>query len=371
MTELRDARLRRALQAADDDPQGPQLRTRQAVLQAAREAAAPVVPWWKRLGGSRPGLPWNAAFATLAVAVLVTLLWEGREVPGAKPEQGGADAEAPAAAPAASPASAAAAPVLTSPSPPPAAAQEQPRAAAPADAAVAPAARPRAAARTDAPPAAEARKHATVAPQRQEGARGPAAPAAPPQAAQGSPGGGHAPAPAPAPALAPAPAPAPAPPAAPASRDARELAENVARDSALAKSAPAAGVRAAPAAAGTAATALAAQALSWEAWTELRIASGGREVVLARRRAEALAELLNRVARLAQSGAAAPSAGPRAPVASFELSTRGTLLAVVELNAEQSVLFLPVGESGPSRTVRLDPAEAQALWEEAQRLLAR
>jgi hypothetical protein len=44
-------------------------------------------PWWQKLyestGGSRH-MPWNAAFATVAVATLATLLWHDREVPDAR-----------------------------------------------------------------------------------------------------------------------------------------------------------------------------------------------------------------------------------------------------------------------------------------------
>ena len=376
MTELRDARLRRALQAADEAPHGPSLRTREAVLKAAREAAAVPAPWWKRLGTSRAAMPWNAAFATLAVAVLVTLVWEGREVPGARPDAT-ADIQAPApAAPPASVPGSAAAPPTAAPAAAPAADQAT-RSQAPAPVPQGPAERAREAPRQDSAATAPARRAAPPAP-------APPAPAptlAPAPAPVPSPGSRHEAAP-----VLPAPATGPetqrAPPA-PAARESRAAAETVARDSALAKAAPAAGPAPATAAAPAAAPApiappppagaatLAAQSLSWESWTELRIASGGREVVLSRRRAEALADMINRMARTAQSVAAGPSAGPRSPVASFELSTRGTLLAVLELSAEHTVLFLPVGESGPSRTVRLDPAESQALWEETQRLLAR
>ena len=80
MTALRDARLRRALDAAPDAELRPLPRTREAIWAAAQGAA---VPWWRRwrpaAGG---GVPWTAALATVALATLVTVLWQREEVPG-------------------------------------------------------------------------------------------------------------------------------------------------------------------------------------------------------------------------------------------------------------------------------------------------
>ncbi|RZI87862.1 MAG: hypothetical protein EOP78_18710, partial [Variovorax sp.] len=97
--EFSNAAMRRALQHAPDHAAAPDWRIRRAIQQRAREALAPPtveeelgVPWWKSLwaatgsrgSGSGNRMPWNAAFATVALAVLVTLLWQREPVPGAK-----------------------------------------------------------------------------------------------------------------------------------------------------------------------------------------------------------------------------------------------------------------------------------------------
>ena len=85
MTELRDARLRQALHEAPDAALRPPQRTRDAVRAAAHAAVQPAWRrWWRSVGDHR--LPWGAALATLALATLVTVLWEGREIPGARRE---------------------------------------------------------------------------------------------------------------------------------------------------------------------------------------------------------------------------------------------------------------------------------------------
>lgn len=85
MTQLRDARLQRALDAAPDAALRPAPRMRDAIRRAALEA----LPAAAALTHARPGrwrawaaslaaagaMPWNAAFATLLVAGFVTLLW--------------------------------------------------------------------------------------------------------------------------------------------------------------------------------------------------------------------------------------------------------------------------------------------------------
>lgn len=92
---LRDARLRRALEHAPDARAEPGAEVRRAVLAAAREAVAgrrvtPAgregAPWWRRLWhrvwGGAPSSgrrrPWSAAFATVLLAGVVTLLWRGQ-----------------------------------------------------------------------------------------------------------------------------------------------------------------------------------------------------------------------------------------------------------------------------------------------------
>jgi hypothetical protein len=105
--DLQDDALRRALAHAPDHTATPHWRLRKAILERAHDAVAPFPaarmqepetrPWWQRLvglgGGSR--MPWNAAFATVLVATLVTVLWQREPVPGARP-----DGEARVAAPA-------------------------------------------------------------------------------------------------------------------------------------------------------------------------------------------------------------------------------------------------------------------------------
>lgn len=121
MSELRDARFRKALESAPDEDLRPREATRMAIRQHAHRAARPgaLARWWQLLAGRSGGspVPWQAALATVAVATLVTLLWHDRETPGARPDSESAapampavDAAAPpqATAPASEPAPAAA-----------------------------------------------------------------------------------------------------------------------------------------------------------------------------------------------------------------------------------------------------------------------
>ncbi len=93
---LRDETLRRALAHAPDQASVPDWRLRKAILKMAHEAAGAVEPadqqaktrpWWrfwgKRQDGGSARMPWNAAFATVLVACLVTVLWQREPVPGA------------------------------------------------------------------------------------------------------------------------------------------------------------------------------------------------------------------------------------------------------------------------------------------------
>jgi hypothetical protein len=92
MTELRDARLQRALDHAPDSHMTPDARTRAAIrAMAGKEVAGPDVaavaaPWWKRLaGGTGSGrMPWNAVLGSVLLAGLVTVIWRNEEVPGAR-----------------------------------------------------------------------------------------------------------------------------------------------------------------------------------------------------------------------------------------------------------------------------------------------
>jgi hypothetical protein len=174
-----------------------------------------------------------------------------------------------------------------------------------------------------------------------------------------------APAAPPAAAAPPAP-PAPEPLAKSAVREERQLADAAAAPAArAAPPAPAAPAAAARTPAESIRGAPAAP-VPWESWTELRIAAAGREVVVARRRVPQLAELLNRVARMAQS-----TETMNQPVRqTFELSSRGTLLGVLELGDDQA-RWMPLAEPGPSRTARPDAATLQALREQLEAVLPR
>jgi hypothetical protein len=106
MSDLRDARLERALRSAPDDRVQPAPAVRRAILEAAKAAVAPPAPlvwwrkWWAGMGGAQSR---NAAFATVLLAGVITLMWRHEEVPPA-----GADRAAPTAAVPAAPATSAA-----------------------------------------------------------------------------------------------------------------------------------------------------------------------------------------------------------------------------------------------------------------------
>lgn len=93
MTDLRDARLQKALDAAPDAGARPPPGIAGSIRAAARSTLAPAkpivapVPWWQRLwaGTGKPGAPWGAAFATVLLGVLVTALWIDKPVPDAQP----------------------------------------------------------------------------------------------------------------------------------------------------------------------------------------------------------------------------------------------------------------------------------------------
>ena len=125
MSDLRDARLRKALDCAPDAELRPDPRVRRDILAKAHEAVAPqrAAPWWQKLwqdAGSRSG-PWNAAFATIVLASLITVLWYDREVPDARPEA--VTASAPVQSPAAAPPASVAPAVPPTPQTPPVAAK--------------------------------------------------------------------------------------------------------------------------------------------------------------------------------------------------------------------------------------------------------
>jgi hypothetical protein len=94
MTELRDARFQKALQAAPDaDARVPQA-IAESIRAAARSAAAQPgpakeahTPWWRRVwaGSGQTRGPWGAALATVVLGVLVTTLWIDEPLPGGQP----------------------------------------------------------------------------------------------------------------------------------------------------------------------------------------------------------------------------------------------------------------------------------------------
>jgi hypothetical protein len=93
MTELRDARFKKALDAAPDADARPMPSVAALIRAAARKALAQPLArtapsaWWQHLWRSSgsPQAPWNAAFATLLLGVLVTLLWLQEPIPDARP----------------------------------------------------------------------------------------------------------------------------------------------------------------------------------------------------------------------------------------------------------------------------------------------
>ena len=120
---LHDPRLQRMLDHAPDRSAKPDAALRQAIRTRAHAAVAPAPlaspagaqrPWWQRLLGIGRGgdagsrMPWNAAFATVLVGVLVTVMWQREPVPGAQldapQEERQAAPPAPAPAPAVPPA---------------------------------------------------------------------------------------------------------------------------------------------------------------------------------------------------------------------------------------------------------------------------
>lgn len=102
-TDLRDARLHKALAHAPDYDALPASATRKNIKNIAYNAIPTIakddfnkkISWWKvfwkkigRVGlsgsrgtGARAAAPWNAAFATLLISGIITLIWQGQPVP--------------------------------------------------------------------------------------------------------------------------------------------------------------------------------------------------------------------------------------------------------------------------------------------------
>lgn len=327
MTQLRDERLRQALDQAPDAQLQPHRRTREAIRAAAHAAVQPAWRrWWTR-SGAHP-TPWAAALATVALATVITVLWEGREVPGPRSDLPAPAAQPPAAEP---PASAVAAP----PAP---AAEREPAQAAPPPAGGAqpsPADRARPAPLAVPRPSRAAPPVEAKAPAAEDRARTGVAPAAP--------------SPAPAPAAAPAPAPAAAP------------------------ESPAPGTAAAPPAAAAPSTrqlappAPQARALSGTlAWAQVRIEADGRSVVVLRPQAGELPALITSL--LASTSDPAATGAPAN--LRLELAEGDEALGVLELVGERW-RWTPLRDAGQPRWLRADPELAARVAAQARQLLKR
>lgn len=346
MTELRDARLRKAMDEAPDATLQPQQRTREAIRAAAHGAVQPAWRrWWTRSGGS--GMPWTAALATIALATLVTVMWEGREVPGARTE---ADVVATAPAPAAGP--------VPAPGPAPAAGPVPQELPAPA-AAPAPAPLPVPATRAERPESSQREQRARAAP----AAPAPVAPAAP----------GRAPA-----------APAPVLPdaagssdmlarTAPAAEEARAAAAAPPPPPSVAAAAPPPPMAApvpAPAAQRQAAPAAPTAALRASPaslpWTQVRIESGGRSVVIPRTQAGELPTLV--MTMLASPSEEPSTSAP--PTLRLELAQGDEAAGVLELVGDHW-RWTRLRDARQTRALRPEPGVAAALRTEAERLLRR
>lgn len=332
MTDLRDARLRQALDAAPDAGLQPQARTREAIHAAARAAVQPAWRrWWRPVG--RSGTPWAAAFATLMVATLVTVLWNDEEVPGARTEPAG---EPVAAAPqAAAKPEVPAAPAVQpapQPAPPPAPTVLPESAKAPA-----PAPRPGLAIT----PQGRAASPSVVP--------APAAPSAPS-----------------APAVAPAPAPATAPPAAmaDAAQPAPQALEERRSAPALAR-APAPPPAAAPPAPLAAAAPAARARAEAATFTQVRVEAGGRSLVLPADQAGLLPAL---VVRLFASPAAANGVTAGTASLRLELARGNEALGVLERLGEHW-RWTPVEPGQAPRLLRPAASLDEDLREEVARLL--
>lgn len=95
MTELRDVRFQKALQAAPDADARAPTAIAETIRAAARSAAAQPqgakaarAPWWQRVwaGTGQPRGPWGAALATVVLGVVVTTLWIDKPMPESQPQ---------------------------------------------------------------------------------------------------------------------------------------------------------------------------------------------------------------------------------------------------------------------------------------------
>ena len=334
MTELRDARLRKALEEAPDATLQPGQRTREAIQAAAHAAVqSPWRRWWTSAEERR--MPWTAALATIALATLITLTWEGREPPGARREAADtvAGAPAPASAPVLAPVPVPVpAPVQPVPAPEPAPLPAPARIPAPATAPRPPVLPPP----SSAAPKAEERARSAPPLVRDAAPALPQAPSGLPSAEDAR---ASASAPPPAPAAAgPAPAPAPAPAAAPQRQ--------------AAPAPPAAALRASPASL---------------PWTQVRIEANGRSVVVPRAQAGELPALV--MSLLASPSDEVEAGGPQ-PSLRLELAQGDEAAGVLEVVGDRW-RWTPLRDARQARMLRPEPGVAAALRDEALRLSAR
>ena len=97
MTHLRDARLQHALDNAPDAGLLPKIETKNAIHTIATNAIQTSgdgkkiikLSWWQRCWNTlgQQNAPWSAAFATLLLGGIITLLWHGQEIPDAAPDR--------------------------------------------------------------------------------------------------------------------------------------------------------------------------------------------------------------------------------------------------------------------------------------------
>lgn len=337
MTALRDARLQRALAHAPDAGLRPDAQTRDAIRRQALAAVAglastAVIPWWRRwwspVGGGAARAPWNAAFATLLLAGVITLLWHDQPVPDASPEGADVAARAPAVLPPS-------APPLARPSAAPPGERRASSSAAPAAVRAAP----------------EILQKKLQAPLGAATAEPESAKAAPPPMVVEDRVAASAGATAPAPAPMPTPAPPRAAPPAPAS----------ARAPAAAAAAPQARFQSA------------APGLSLaDSWTEVLLSDDARTTRMERDQSEALPALIAQVLRapLDTASSAAAEAPTGTPAQRLELRRDGVVLGVLELDGAR-VRWRAAQPGAVMQQLAPRPEELQALRDELARLVPR
>ena len=389
MTDLRDARFKRALDHAPDAELRPDPATRQAIRSMATRAletrasgtvskAAPST-WWRRAwhgwihpsAGASP-MPWNAALATVLLASLVTVLWYEQPVPQAIPDDaprqgaGGRGVADPAALP---PAASAPAPGVTvGPGASPAREIGQSAALPKRDvgAGAPPASLTSQSVAKAVPPSGLIKSERAAAPEAPPGespvraadlGKDQAAKKAPslatvpvPQAPQ--PGAASVGQAAPAPVIAPAPSPswmpAPAAPKAALARPEVALSEpQLARQRADAdRATPSMPVR--------------------TDWSDLSVQRAGSPLVLSSVQASRLLALVQRVSL--QSVEAGPAEAPALSTSiHLDLSRRGAQVASLELG-ERWVLWTPAGATHPSLAGRASAVQWEAIQAELARL---